>query len=530
MPVANEQPALLSLLAIDVVQAWKTREKGAWVMLLQMENITKQYGGVIANQGVNFDLQEGEVHALVGENGAGKTTLMRILYGMEQPTSGTVKVRGNNVSFANPSKAMASGIGMVHQHFMLFPSFTVAENIVIGREPAAGLRFDRKAAGVLVEELGRRYGMPVDPWAKLSDCPMGMQQRVEILKVLYQGADIIVLDEPTGALTPLEVKELLANVKTLALQGKSFILITHKLHEVMEVADRITVLRDGRVTGTLAAADTDVEQLSRLMVGRDLVSLDKKPVSLGEPVLDVQGLGITGLKGKPLLQDIHLQVRAGEIVGIAGISGNGQSELIQAVSGIRKVDVGTIRLAGMDTAGMTVRDIREHGLAHIPEDRYLWGAAKEATVLDNGLMGHHHKFQSRGMVTSKAARNTVAQWIRQFGIKAGSLDDKVQHLSGGNLQKLIAAREFAQETPFLIAAEPTRGVDIGAMEIIHTELIRKRDAGAGILLVSSELTEILQLSDRIVVMYEGQIAGELSALEATEEKISLLMSGGKQRT
>lgn len=495
-----------------------------------MENITKHYGDVTANQAVNFDLGEGEVHALVGENGAGKTTLMRILYGMEQPSSGSVKVKGNSVSFDNPARAMDSGIGMVHQHFMLFPSFTVAENIVIGREPTVGGVFDRKKAAALVEELGRQYGMPVDPWAVVSDCPMGMQQRVEILKVLYQGADIIILDEPTGALTPLEVKELLANIKSLALQGKSFILITHKLHEVMEVADRITVLRDGRVTGTLTAVDTDVEQLSRLMVGRELVSLEKKTVELGEPVLIVEGLGIRGPKGKDLLHDIHLQVRSGEVVGVAGISGNGQSELIQAVSGLRTIDEGKIQLGGVDINGMAVRDIRERGLAHIPEDRYLWGAAKDATVLDNGLMGHHHKLQHRGLVKSKEARAKVGEWIRQFGIKAGSIDSKVQNLSGGNLQKLIAAREFAHDAQFLIAAEPTRGVDIGAMELIHTELIRKRDTGVGVLLVSSELTEILLLSDRIVVMYEGEIVGELSAKEATEEKISLLMSGGERQS
>ncbi len=501
-------------------------------MLLQMENITKNYGNVTANQAVNFDLGEGEVHALVGENGAGKTTLMRILYGMEQPSSGSVQMKGNVISFDNPASAMASGIGMVHQHFMLFPSFTVAENIVIGREPSVGGVFDRTKAAALVEKLGEQYGMPVDPWAVVSECPMGMQQRVEILKVLYQGADIIILDEPTGALTPLEVKELLANIKSLALQGKSFIIITHKLHEVMEVADRITVLRDGRVTGTLVATDTDAEQLSRLMVGRELVALEKQQVNVGEPVLEVQGLGIRGPKGKgkALLKDIHLQVRAGEVVGIAGISGNGQSELIQAISGLRSVDEGTVQLAGLDIKGMAVRDIREHGLAHIPEDRYLWGAAKDASVLDNGLMGHHQTLKRRGMVKGKEARARVSEWIRQFGIKAGSLDSKVQNLSGGNLQKLIAAREFAHDAHFLIAAEPTRGVDIGAMETIHTELIRKRDAGVGVLLVSSELTEILQLSDRIVVMYEGEIAGELSATDATEEKISLLMSGGNRQT
>ncbi|MEK3787836.1 ABC transporter ATP-binding protein [Paenibacillus sp. FSL K6-1230] len=498
-------------------------------MLLEMDKITKMYGGFTANRSIDFQLREGEIHALVGENGAGKTTLMRMLYGMEQPTSGTIRVRGREVSISSPSQAMAHGIGMVHQHFMLFPSFTVAENIVIGREPAKAGAFDRKAAAQLVQELGQQYSMPVDPWKRVGECPLGMQQRVEILKVLYQGADVIILDEPSAVLTPLEVKELLANMKSLAQLGKSFILITHKLQEVMEVADRITVLRDGQVTGTMNARETDVEQLSRLMVGRELIRIVKPPVTVGEPVLQVKNLTLEGSKDQSALKDIQLEVRQGEIVGIAGISGNGQSELIQVIAGLRKPKQGQIRLSGQDTTNWPVRRIREQGLAHIPEDRYMWGAAKDATVRENGLMGHHHRLQLKGIVRTRQAREMVERWIKQFGIKTGSVDTKAQFLSGGNLQKLIAAREFAQDTPFLIAAEPTRGVDIGAMEAIHAELLRKRNEGAGILLVSSELSEILQLSDRILVMYEGEIAGELTAEAATEEQISLWMAGGKER-
>ncbi|MEK4433476.1 MULTISPECIES: ABC transporter ATP-binding protein [Paenibacillus] len=498
-------------------------------MLLEMDQITKKYGGFTANRDIRFNLREGEIHALVGENGAGKTTLMRMLYGMEQPTSGTIKVRGREVSFATPSQAMASGIGMVHQHFMLFPSFTVAENIVIGREPAAAGVFDRKQAAAQVNDLGQKYGMPVDPWKKVSECPLGMQQRVEILKVLHQGADIIILDEPSAVLTPLEVKELLANMKSLAALGKTFVLITHKLQEVMDVADRITVLRDGQVTGTLEAKDTNVEELSRLMVGRELVRLDKQPSVPAEAVLQVEGVTLSGAKDRSALKDIHMEVRKGEVVGIAGISGNGQSELIQVIAGLRTADSGRVLLSGQDTTNWPVRRIREHGLAHIPEDRYMWGAAKDASVRENGLMGHHHRLQTRGVIKAKAARAMVEGWIKQFSIKTGSAETKAQFLSGGNLQKLIAAREFAQDAPFLIAAEPTRGVDIGAMETIHAELLRKRNEGAGVLLVSSELSEILQLSDRIIVMYEGEIAGELKADEATEEQISLLMAGGKER-
>ncbi|MCG7379244.1 ABC transporter ATP-binding protein [Paenibacillus sp. ACRSA] len=498
-------------------------------MLLEMDQITKKYGEFTANRDIRFNLREGEIHALVGENGAGKTTLMRMLYGMEQPTSGTIKVRGREVSFATPSQAMASGIGMVHQHFMLFPSFTVAENIVIGREPASAGVFDRKQAAAQVNELGRKYGMPVDPWKKVAECPLGLQQRVEILKVLHQGADIIILDEPSAVLTPLEVKELLANMKSLAKLGKTFVLITHKLQEVMDVADRITVLRDGQVTGTLDAKDTNIEELSRLMVGRELVRMNKQPAAPTETVLQVEDVNLSGGKDRSALHHIHMNIRKGEIVGIAGISGNGQSELIQIIAGLRKAERGRVLLSGQDTTNWPVRRIREHGLAHIPEDRYMWGAAKDASVRENGLMGHHHKLQSRGIIKAKAARTMVENWIKQFSIKTGSAETKAQFLSGGNLQKLIAAREFAQDTPFLIAAEPTRGVDIGAMETIHAELLRKRNEGAGILLVSSELSEILQLSDRILVMYEGEIAGELQADEATEEQISLLMAGGKER-
>ncbi|WP_141504212.1 ABC transporter ATP-binding protein [Paenibacillus luteus] len=496
-------------------------------MLLQMESITKSYGSVIANNQVHFSLKRGEIHALVGENGAGKTTLMRILYGMESPTSGEILLNGKPVSFASPADAIKHKIGMVHQHFMLFPTFTIAENIVIGREPSKGVGFDRKAAAAETERLGKLYGMPIDPWKKVADCSMGMQQRVEILKVLYQGAEVIILDEPTGVLTPLEVKELLVAIKGLAAQGKSFILISHKLQEIMEVADRVTVLRDGKLTGTVEAKDTNAEHLSRLMVGRDLVHISRYQISRGKPVLEVSNVTIRGVKTKPLLSDVSLHVNEGEIVGIAGISGNGQSELIQAISGLMKPEAGTVKLLGENMTGASVGAIRSRGLAHIPEDRYQWGVAKDATVTENGLMGHAIKHQKYGVLNGKGIRQMVGEWVTRFGIKTGSLSTRAQYLSGGNLQKLIVARELAQKTPFIIAAEPTRGVDVGAMEIIHGELLKKREERGAILLVSSELTEILKLSDRILVMYEGKIVGELEAESATEEQISLLMAGGK---
>lgn len=496
-------------------------------MLLQMRQITKTYGNLTANSNVDFSLRQGEIHALVGENGAGKTTLMRILYGMEQPTAGSIHLNGSEVAFTNPTDAIRHKIGMVHQHFMLFPSFSVAENIVIGNEPKAGLKFDRKKAVQQVEALCEKYRLPIDPLRKVADCPLGLQQRVEILKVLYQGADIIILDEPTGVLTPLEAKELLVIMRALANQGKSFIIITHKLHEVMEIADRVTVLRDGKVTGELETQATHVEELSKLMVGRDLMPMTKKQAVIGEAVLQVKDLSITGDKGKPLLDRVSLQVRAGEIVGIAGISGNGQSELIQAISGLQTIDQGEIRLLGESVAGRSVRERREIGLSHVPEDRYQWGAAKEGTVLENGTMGHHRTLSRSGLLSGRQLREMVSGFIQQFQIKAGSQETKAKFLSGGNLQKLIVAREIAQKQPFLIAAEPTRGVDIGAMELIHKELLRKRDEQGAILLVSSELTEILKLSDRILVMYEGRIAGEISAENATEEQISLWMAGGE---
>lgn len=495
-------------------------------MLLQMNKITKSYGALKANSEVDFSLRKGEIHALVGENGAGKTTLMRILYGMETPTSGSIVVNGKQVAFHSPSDAINSKIGMVHQHFMLFPTFTISENIVIGREPAKAVSFDRKQAALITEQLGASYGMPVDPWKKVEDCSLGLQQRVEILKVLHQGAEIIILDEPTAVLTPLEVKELLIAIKRLAAQGKSFILISHKLQEIMDVANRITVLRDGKLSGTVNAADTSIEELSRMMVGRELLELQKEAPASGEKVLEALQLTIKGEHGKPKLDQVSLTVHAGEIVGIAGISGNGQSELLQAISGLVPVDSGKIELRGKEVTGESVRSIREQGLAHIPEDRYQWGVAKDATVLENGLMGHARRYQRGGVLRGAAIRQLVSGWVERFGIKTGSIHTKAQYLSGGNLQKLIVARELAQETPFLIAAEPTRGVDIGAMEIIHGELLKRRADGGAILLVSSELTEILKLSDRVLVMNDGRIVGELPGLTATEEEISLLMAGG----
>lgn len=496
--------------------------------LLAMQQISKQYGDFTANDSIDLELYPGEVHAVVGENGAGKTTLMKMLYGLEKPTSGSIWLKGEQIEFQSPADAIARGIGMVHQHFMLFEQFTVAENIVAGHETKKTIWFDRKKAIEEVRVLSESYGMILDPEAKASDISVGMQQRVEILKVLYQGADIIILDEPSAVLTPIEVGELLTAVRGLAKQGKCIILITHKLHEVMAVSDRVTVLRNGKVTGSTLTKDTNAEQLAKLMVGRELKGISTSNIEPGEVMLKVKDVTLHGSKGKPLLDHINFQVRAREIVGIAGVSGNGQSELLQVLSGLRKPDLGDIHLMEASIAGKSVRQIREQGLAHIPEDRYFWGAAKDASVMDNALLGHERKqeLQQGPILNWRKIRAQAAKWVADFSVKTNSLDDDAGHLSGGNLQKLIVAREWAHGSPFLIAAEPTRGVDIGAMEFIHRQLLDKRNSGDGILLVSSELSEIMKLSDRILVMFEGTIAGELHREEATEEQISLLMAGG----
>lgn len=500
-------------------------------VLLEMVKITKKYGDFVANDQIHFSLKKGEIHAIVGENGAGKTTLMRMLYGMEKITSGNLLIHGKEVDFNSPADAINQGIGMVHQHFMLFPSFSVMENIVIGHEPANGTFFHRMEAKAKVKQLSETYRMPIDPDRRIAECPVGIQQRAEILKVLYHGADIIILDEPTAVLTPLEIKELLSSIKHLAKQGKSIILITHKLGEVLEVADRITVLRQGKVTGTLNAVDTSVEELSRLMVGRDIIGVQRTDQRRGDVVLNVERLFLRGNKGKPALDHVSFQVHAGEIVGVAGVSGNGQSELIQVISGLTHTDSGKVVLMDQDISSHSVNEIRRIGLAHIPEDRYQWGSAKEATVEENGMMGHYKNDADMkgkaGLLNKTRISSIIKEWVKAYSIKTKSIREKAQNLSGGNLQKLIVAREMEHRTPFLIAAEPTRGVDIGAMEFIHGQLMHKRDQGDGILLVSSELSEILALSDRVLIMYEGKIIGELIGKDATEEKISYLMAGGE---
>ncbi len=493
-----------------------------------MNNISKYYGSLLANDNIHLQLDKGEILAVVGENGAGKSTLMKILYGLEKPSSGQITMNGQPVNFRSPADAMERGIGMVQQHFMLIEPYTVAENIVYKKEPTKGIFFDTKKAARIVSELCEKYSLFVDPKAKVEDCPVGLQQRVEILKTLYQDANIIIFDEPSAVLTPQEVAELLKTMKQLASMGKSLIIITHKLHEVMAVADRVMVMRAGKLVKEMKTADTNIEEMSFLMVGRQIVSRHMEPRETGARVLTVENLVMKGEARKNILNGINLHVDAGEIVGIAGVSGNGQSELIRAITGLMRADGGSVTLMDKKVTHLSVGAIRKAGLAHIPEDRYLWGCAKQGTLTETGIMAHHRKteFTKNGIMNLRRERAFVQELLNDYQVMNSGQQQKAGELSGGNNQKLIVAREIAQHSPLLIACEPTRGVDVGAMEFIHDKLVEKRDAGDGVLLVSSELSEIMSLCDRIYVLFEGEIGGEFTRETANEEQLGLLMMGG----
>ena len=498
-------------------------------LLLEMKNITKVYGNLRANDGIHLTLDKGEILAVVGENGAGKSTLMKILYGLERPTEGEIYINGVKQNFRSSHDAISKGIGMVQQHFMLFEPFTVAENIVYGGEPRKNrIFFDRKKAAETVKELCDKYGLHIDPNVRVKDCPVGLQQRVEILKVLYQDTDIIIFDEPSAVLTPQEVAELLKTIKNLAKLGKSIIIITHKLNEVMEVADRVMVMRSGKYVKEMKKTETSIEEMSFLMVGRRIIDKVVEPQPTQGNVLDVQDVVVVGKEGTNVLDGFTMHVEAGEIVGIAGVSGNGQSELIECLTGLTPIDGGKILLKGKDIANETVGGIREAGCACIPEDRYHWGCAAKATLVETAIMAHQYKPQisSRGILKDKGMKDFTLDLLERFDVRYSGLSQKAGELSGGNIQKLIVAREIQQESPLLIAAEPTRGVDIGAMEFIHEKLLEKRKKGDAVLLISSELSEIMTLSDRIYVIYEGKVAGEFTRENATEEQLGLLMMGG----
>ena len=497
--------------------------------ILQLRGITKQFPGVLANDHIDLSLEEGEIHALLGENGAGKTTLMNILYGLYQPDAGEIHVRGRRVEVRSPSDAIGAGIGMVHQHFMLIPVFTVAENVMLGQEVARrGGFLDRRQAETRVGDISSRFQLAVDPTAFVRDLPVGVQQRVEIIKLLYRKADILILDEPTAVLTPQESDELFKIMRSLVSQGKSIIFITHKLREVMDVADRITVIRQGRVVGTTTPKQADRAKLAQMMVGREvLLEVEKPEEKAGEAVLRVEHLQVTSDRRQAAVDDVSFEVRAGEILGVAGVQGNGQTELVEAITGLRPTAGGRIELLGRTITRATPRRITEMGTAHVPEDRQRDGLVLSFTVADNLVLSTYYQppFASGPTLQREAILASAQERIREFDIRTPSPLTSAGSLSGGNQQKVIVAREFSRPIHLLVASQPTRGLDVGSIEYIHARIVQKREEGCAILLVSPELDEILELSDRIAVMYRGRIVGLLDADEASKEEVGLLMAG-----
>ncbi len=498
--------------------------------LLELRGITKRFPGVLANDDVNLDLRRGEVHALLGENGAGKSTLMNILYGLYTPDQGQILLNGRPIDVGSTKAAIEHGIGMVHQHFMLIPVMTVAENIVLATEPRhAGVLLDYDAARRRVRELSDRYGLAVDPDARIDRITVGQQQRVEILKALYRGAEILILDEPTAVLTPQEAQELFEIIRSLKEQGKSIIFISHKLNEVLEIADRITTLRRGVVVDTIPAAGATEEGLARMMVGREvLLRVDKPPSHPAGPLLQVEHLTVIDDRGLEAVRDVSLEVRAGEIVGVAGVDANGQSELIDAIAGLRNAKSGRVILDGKDITNGSAKGALDAGLGHIPEDRHRRGLVLPFSLTENlALHGYRHPPNSRGGILNlRAMGERARRLLREFDVRGGTPTTPAFALSGGNQQKVVLAREIDGEPKVLIAAQPTRGLDVGAIEFVHRRLVEQRDAGRAVLLVSLELEEILSLSDRILVIYEGRIVGEFPPT-ATEEELGFAMTGGR---
>ena len=497
-----------------------------------MRGITKRFPGVVANDHVDFDLRKGEVHALLGENGAGKSTLMNILYGLYKPDEGEILSRGQNVSFHSAKNAIDRGIGMVHQHFMLIPVMTVAENIVLATEPTtAGVLLDYDEAVKRVRDISERFGLAVNPTARVENISVGQEQRVEILKALYRGAEILILDEPTAVLTPQEAGELFGIIKSLQAEGTSIIFISHKLNEVLEIADRITVLRRGKKIDTVPREGATESGLAKMMVGREvLLRVEKKPAEPGDALLEVRDLQVNDDRGLAVVQDLSFVVRAGEIVGIAGVEGNGQSELIEAITGLRRAEGGQIAVAGQVMAHASARKMLDAGVGHIPEDRQRRGLVLEFTIAENiALHDYCYPPDSRwGWLFPRRLVERARNLIREFDVRGGGPNTRAGALSGGNQQKVVAAREVARDPKVLIAAQPTRGLDVGAIEFLHRRLIEERDEGRAILLVSLELDEVMSLSDRLLVMYEGRVVGEHGA-DASEEEIGLEMLGGGRK-
>lgn len=489
-----------------------------------LRGIVKRFPGVLANDHVDLTVAHGEIHALMGENGAGKSTLMSILYGLSHPDAGVIELAGRPVSFTSAAQAIDAGIGMVQQGFALFDTLSVTDNVIFGAEPRRRGLLDRRAARAAVAALIERHGLRLRPTDRVGDLPVGLRQQVEILKLLYREARVLILDEPTAVLTPAETDRLFDVLRGLAAEGRTILFVSHKLHEVLALSDNITVLRDGRVTLSCATADTDRAALAAAMTGRD-VELDKiYPIGTpGEVLLSVHGLT---MHGHPALDDVSLEVRAGEIVGIAGVAGNGQTELVAAIAGLRRVDAGAVTVCGRDLGGLSVRERRAAGLAHIPEDRAEVGSAPGATLANNLAVGFQRRLAQRGILRPRAIRAHAGAIVEGFGVRAASDAVPMRTLSGGNQQKAILGRELAHDAPVLLVEQPTRGVDIGAVVQIHQRIIDYRDAGHAVLLVSAELSEIRALADLVLVMYEGRVVASLRKDEATYEVLGLAMAGG----
>lgn len=505
--------------------------------IIEMLNITKRFPGIIANDNITLQLKKGEIHALLGENGAGKSTLMSVLFGLYQPEEGEIRKNGKKVDIRNPNDATALGIGMVHQHFKLVEVFTVLDNIILGSETCKYGFIDRKSAREKIISLSQRYGLAVDPDAKIEDITVGMQQRVEILKMLYRDNEILIFDEPTAVLTPQEIKELMQIMKNLAAEGKSILFITHKLNEIMEVSDRCSVLCKGRYIGTVDIANTNKEELSRMMVGRDVqFTVDKAPANPGKTILEIQHLSVASKLHKKLaVNDVSLKVHAGEIVCIAGIDGNGQSEFIQGITGLENFvhnPQTKILLDGLDVSKKSIREKSKAGMSHVPEDRHKHGLVLDYTLEQNMVLQRYWEpdFQKHQFIKTKEVTAYSQELIDKYDVRSGQgCKTPARAMSGGNQQKAVIARELSHDHKLLIAVQPTRGLDVGAIEFLHKAIIADRDAGKAVLLVSYELEEVLNLSDRILVMYEGEIVGELNPKETTPEELGLYMAGAKRQ-
>ncbi|MBP2098193.1 ABC transporter ATP-binding protein [Enterococcus rivorum] len=500
--------------------------------VLELKQITKTFGSFKANEDINFKLKKGEIHALLGENGAGKSTLMNIVFGLYQPDSGEIIINGQPQIMDNPNKAIDLGIGMVHQHFKLVEPFTVTENIVIGKEPKKGVKIDLKKAKAEVLALSEKYGLDIDPDAKIEEINVGMQQRVEIIKTLYRGANILIFDEPTAVLTPQEITEFLNILKKLVAEGKSIILITHKLKEIMEAADSCTIIRRGKVIETVSVATATTDSLAEMMVGKTVhFSTEKKAAKPKDVCLEVKEMVVKNPHGNNSIDDLSFHVRGGEILGIAGVDGNGQTELVEAITGMRRIDSGTILINGESIGDHSPREITEKGMAHIPEDRHKYGLVLDFSVNENSVLQTYYRpeMNRKGLINREAMNQLTQKFVTDFDIRIPSIETKARSLSGGNQQKLIIAREMNMQPKMMVAVQPTRGLDVGAIEFVHQQLVALRDSGVAVLLVSFELEEILNVSDRILVLFDGKIIGETTPETTNDRELGLMMAGKYQK-